>query len=97
MRGRRRGGLLGAVARTAVITKTASRVANTEADRAAAKRADAQPPPAEPGAPESMVASPAGSGPDDVIAQLKEFAQLRDSGVLTEEEFADQKAKLLGM
>jgi hypothetical protein len=32
----------------------------------------------------------------DPIAQLKELGELRDSGVLTEEEFAAQKAKLLG-
>ena len=31
----------------------------------------------------------------DPIAQLKELAELRDTGVLTEDEFADQKAKLL--
>jgi hypothetical protein len=32
----------------------------------------------------------------DVIDQLKRFAELRDQGILTEEEFAAQKAKLLG-
>lgn len=92
---RRRGSLLGTVARTAVITKTASRVAHNEAARAEAKRAAAQPqqavapvaaPAAEPEAPST----------DDVIAQLKKFAELRDAGILTEEEFAAQKAKLLG-
>jgi len=31
----------------------------------------------------------------DPIAQLKELGQLRDSGILTEEEFAAQKAKIL--
>jgi hypothetical protein len=30
------------------------------------------------------------------MAQLKELGELRDSGVLTEDEFAAQKAKLLG-
>jgi len=33
---------------------------------------------------------------DQKIAQLKEFAALHDSGVLTDDEFAAQKAKLLG-
>jgi hypothetical protein len=33
---------------------------------------------------------------DDPITKLKELGELRDSGVLTEEEFAAQKAKLLG-
>lgn len=32
----------------------------------------------------------------DVIGQLKRFAELRDKGIPTEEEFAAQKAKLLG-
>jgi hypothetical protein len=32
----------------------------------------------------------------DVLNQLKQLGELRDAGVLTEEEFAGQKAKLLG-
>jgi hypothetical protein len=40
---------------------------------------------------------PATSTPSlSVIDQIKELAQLRDAGILTEEEFASQKAKLLG-
>jgi hypothetical protein len=31
----------------------------------------------------------------DPVAQLKELAELRDQGVLTEEEFQAQKAKIL--
>jgi len=34
---------------------------------------------------------------DDVIAQLERLGALKDQGVLTEEEFAAQKAKLLGL
>ena len=34
--------------------------------------------------------------PSDSQEQLKELGQLRDQGVLTEEEFAAQKAKVLG-
>jgi hypothetical protein len=30
------------------------------------------------------------------VQQLKELGELRDNGVLTEEEFAAQKAKILG-
>jgi hypothetical protein len=33
----------------------------------------------------------------DVVEQLKRFAELRDQGILTEKEFAAQKAKLLDM
>ena len=32
----------------------------------------------------------------DTVAQLKELAQLKEAGILTEEEFAAQKAKILG-
>ncbi len=33
---------------------------------------------------------------DDTIGKLKELGELRDKGVLTDEEFAQQKARLLG-
>ena len=38
---------------------------------------------------------PAAAGAQDPIAQLKKFAELRDAGILTEEEFAAEKAKIL--
>src|SRR3954451_17094437 len=38
----------------------------------------------------------ASGGGDDMIAQLEKLAQLKDQGILTEEEFAAQKQKLLG-
>ena len=37
----------------------------------------------------------AGAPAPDPIAQLKELAELKDQGILTEEEFAAQKAKIL--
>ena len=40
--------------------------------------------------------APAAPSQADVISQLKQLGELRDAGVLTEEEFAAQKAKLLG-
>ena len=33
---------------------------------------------------------------EDLISQLKQLGELRDAGILTEDEFAAQKAKLLG-
>ncbi len=39
---------------------------------------------------------PAALSQEDLINQLKQLGELRDAGVLTEEEFAAQKAKLLG-
>lgn len=48
-----------------------------------------------PALPASTAAPPVASGAD-VVTQLKDLAALRDAGVLTEDEFATQKAKLLG-
>ena len=46
-----------------------------------------QPPPPPP--------APAAAAPADPIAQLKELAELKNQGILTEEEFAAQKARIL--
>lgn len=89
-------GLLRGVARTAVVAGTATAVSNRvsrrQAGRWAAQEQYAQPQYAPPPAP----AAPADPGGSDVIAQLEKLGRLRDSGVLTEEEFAAQKARLLG-
>jgi hypothetical protein len=81
------------VGRTAVIAGTATAVSGHVAARQQARMAEqgaaAAPPPPEPPA-----ASPAFD--PDVIDQLKRLAELRDQGILTEEEFSAQKAKLLG-
>ena len=87
-------GLLRGVARTAVIAGTATHVSNNVSRRQSSRWAQqnpqqeeyAEPPP--PGGPRSSGADP--------IAQLKDLAALHDSGALTDEEFAAQKAKLLG-
>jgi hypothetical protein len=76
------------VARTAVIAGTATAVSGMVAGRqgAASPPPDAPPPPA-------TAASAAMS--DTAIDQLKKLAELRAAGVLTEEEFNAQKARLL--
>jgi hypothetical protein len=96
--------LLRGVARTAVIAGTASavsgRVQRRQAEKYASRDANiyaqqeqayqqqvAPAPPAAPAPPE---------GQQDVIEQLKQLGELHTSGVLTDEEFAAQKAKLLG-
>ena len=95
-------GLLRGVARTAVVAGTATAVSNRvsrrQAGRWAAQEQYAEPqqqyaPPPPQYAPPP---APASAGGDDVIAQLEKLGRLRDSGVLTEEEFAAQKARLLG-
>jgi Short C-terminal domain len=47
-------------------------------------------------APAPAPAASAGGLSDEAIAQLKELGQLKDTGVLTQEEFDAQKAQLLG-
>jgi hypothetical protein len=46
-------------------------------------------------APPPAAAAPAGVSPD-AIEQLKQLAELKDQGVLTQEEFDIQKRRLLG-
>jgi hypothetical protein len=90
-------GLLRGVARTAAIAGTATAVSNRVSRRQAA-RWGAQDPYAggqDPYAAQAAPPAPAPPPAADPIEQLKELAGLRDSGVLTEEEFAAQKAKLL--
>jgi len=84
---RRTRGLARTVGRTAVIAGTATAVSGHVAHRQAARAQQSQEP--------APAAAPAGE-PVDVVDQLKRFADLRDQGILTEEEFAAQKAKLLG-
>ena len=88
-------GLLRGMARTAVVAGTATAVSNRVSRRQAERwsqqeqgyppqEAYAAPPPA------------AGDDRDRQIAQLKELADLKAQGILTEEEFAAQKAEILG-
>jgi hypothetical protein len=88
-------GLLRGMARTAVIAGTATSVSNRVSRRqaqrwgeqdAAAYQEQAPPPPA----------PVAAAAPPDPIEQLKQLGQLHEQGILTDEEFAAQKAKVLG-
>ena len=94
-------GLLRGVARTAVVAGTATAVSNRVSRRQANRWASQdeqqyyqqqqayqepvyqQPPPA---------AAPA----EDPIEQLKQLGQLHEQGILTDEEFAREKKKILG-
>jgi hypothetical protein len=100
-------GLIRGVARTAAIAGTATAVSNrvsrrqankwaaqdeqqaAEQDQAAApqQQAYAAPPPPPP--------QPAAPAQDDMLTQLQKLGELKAAGVLTEEEFAAQKAKIL--
>lgn len=89
-------GLLRGVARTAVIAGTATSVSNRVSRRQAERWAQQEQPPPGYGYEQAPAPAPAAAPAADPIAQLKELGALRDQGVLTEEEFAAQKAKLLG-
>lgn len=73
-------------ARTAVIAGTATAVSGRVAGRQGAGAAP-QPAPAAP--------APAAGLTDDAIARLKQLSELHAAGILTEAEFAEQKARLL--
>ena len=84
-------GLLRGVARTAVIAGTATSVSNRVSKRQG-ERWSQQEEQQQAAAPPPAPAAPAASSP---IEQLKELGELKAQGILTEEEFAAQKARLL--
>jgi hypothetical protein len=94
-------GLVRGIARTAVVAGTATAVSNrvsrrqagrwAQQDEAAYAEQQQQAPPPQYAPPPP----PAAAAPAD-LSQLKELAELRDQGVLTEAEFQQQKARLLG-
>jgi len=130
-RGRRgRPGLVGTMARTAVVAGTASAVVGHSQNKQMAKQqaaaeqqaaqqaafesqaqladmqaqmnamqaqqaAAAAPPPPPAAAPASPAAAAPAAGGDDMMAQLSKLADLKAAGVLSDEEFAAAKAKLL--
>jgi Short C-terminal domain len=88
-------GLLRGMARTAVIAGTATSVSNRVSRRQANRWAaqDAQAYPQEQYAPAPP--PPPAPAADDRVEQLKDLADLKQQGVLTEEEFAAEKARIL--
>ena len=94
-------GLLRGIARTAVVAGTATAVSNRVSRRQAERWQRqgsypyGQPEPAyqEPAPPYQEPPPPP---QQDMVQQLKDLAELKDQGILTEEEFAAQKARILG-
>jgi len=87
------------MARTAVVAGTATAVSNRVSRRQAQRWAGqdpyayqsqgySEPPPAAPAAP--------AAGGEDRVEQLKDLAALKEQGVLTDAEFAAEKARILG-
>ncbi|WP_426593233.1 SHOCT domain-containing protein [Cellulomonas sp. McL0617] len=95
-----RPGLVGTMARTAVIAGTATAVSGSVSRHSAANQQQAaqaqaaeQQAMVDQAAPAPVDAAPP---PVDIIGQLKQLGDLKAAGVLTDEEFAAAKAKLLG-
>ena len=102
-------GLLRGVARTAVVAGTATAVSNRVTRRQTGRWAAQQgyqgypayqeeyqqPPPAVPPATTPSPPTAAGGDMTSTIDQLKELGDLKSRGVLTQEEFEEQKRRLL--
>lgn len=98
---RRGPGLLGIAARTAVVAGTAGAVAHRQQQRYAVQQqqqydAELAQQQAQQAPPQYAQPAPA-PGQDDTLAQLEKLAQLKAAGILTDEEFAAAKAKVLGL
>jgi hypothetical protein len=96
-------GLLRGMARTAAVAGTATAVSGGVRRRQERRWAQQEAPQeqaapvaaAAPAAPAPASPAPAASE-GSLIEQLKQLGELKDQGILTEAEFAAQKAKLLG-
>lgn len=91
-------GLLRGMARTAVVAGTATTVSNRVSRRQSQKWAAQEapaPPPQQYAAPPPAPAPPPASGGEDRVGKLKDLAALREQGVLTDEEFAAEKSRIL--
>ena len=88
-------GLLRGVARTAVVAGTATAVSNRVSRRQATRWSQQADPYGQPAYQEPPPAPAPAAPAADPIEQLKELAELRQQGILTDEEFAAQKAKIL--
>jgi Short C-terminal domain len=92
-------GLLRGMARTAVVAGTATAVSNRVSRRQASRWADQDAPAymANTGPAQGYAEPPpAPAAGDSRVDQLKDLADLKAQGVLSEEEFAAEKARILG-
>jgi Short C-terminal domain len=90
--------LLRTMARTAVIAGTATSVSNRVSRRQEGRWANQEQQQTAAAPPQQAYAAPPPPPAQEVdpIERLKELGQLHESGVLTDQEFADAKAKVLG-
>ena len=100
-------GLIGGMARTAVVAGTATAVSNRVSRRQAGRWAAQEQQPYAEQPPQQYVQQPQYAPPppppppapapsaNDTLDQLQKLGELKAAGVLTEAEFAAQKAKIL--
>jgi hypothetical protein len=91
-------GLLGGIARTAVVAGTATAVSNRVSRRQAnrwAQQDDQQYAQQQYAQPPYEQAPPPAPAASDTVSQLKDLADLKAQGILTDAEFEAQKAKIL--
>jgi len=79
-----------AVARTAVIAGTATAVSGKVSQNQANKQAEKE-------AASAPAAAPAAEPTADPVAEIERLGALKEKGLLTDEEFAAAKAKILGI
>jgi len=97
-------GLLRGIARTAVVAGTATAVSNRvsrrQAQKWSAQGGEYVPARMAPTQPEYQQAPPPPPPPapagDDRLDQLQKLGTLKEQGILTDEEFAREKARILG-
>jgi hypothetical protein len=92
-----RPGLLGTMARTAVVAGTATAVSD-RVSRRGAQRADeqAQYQAAQQQAAQQQTVPQQAAAPGDTMAKIRELADMRSQGLLTDAEFTAAKAQILG-
>lgn len=80
-------GLLRGMARTAAVVGTANAVSHKQQEKWAGQQQAQQ----------QAAPQPVAPAQDDTVAQLQQLAQLKDQGILTQEEFDAKKKQILGL
>ena len=90
-------GLLRGMARTAVVAGTATAVSGRVARRQDQRWAQQDAPPPQPQQYAAPAPAPpaAAAGGEDRVQQLKDLADLKAQGILTDQEFEAEKARIL--
>lgn len=92
-------GLIGGVARTAVIAGTATAVSNNVSRRQARRwqEREYEQQAAEPQYAPQDTKPPPAAAEDTLTAELERLGELKNKGLISDEEFAAAKKKLLGL